>query len=278
MVFIMSCIKDIDYLWEHKQKIKKNIQELEIAKHYLEDIINKLDSGLLRISTKTKNIWVVDQNLKKGILLYLYFSDSEISSFGATNYYDKINLKFANYTENDFINSKVRVVPGSIVRKGSYIGKNTVVMPSFVNIGAYIDEGCMIDTWSTIGSCAQIGKNCHISGGVGIGGVLEPIQANPVIIEDSCFIGARSEIVEGVIIGEGSVISMGVYIGASTKIVDRNSGVVTYGYIPPYSVVVPGSYPNSKDSKLPNLYCVVIIKQVDKSTREKTSINELLRD
>ena len=195
------------------------------------------------------------------------------------SFYDKVSLKFANWNEDDFKKSGFRALPGCVVRRGSYIGKNVVLMPSFVNIGAYVDDSTMVDTWSTIGSCAQIGKNCHISGGVGIGGVLEPLQSNPVIIEDDCFIGARSEIAEGVIVEKGSVISMGVYIGASTKIIDRSTGEIIIGRVPAYSVVVSGSMisENSKDKNL-SLYCAVIVKKVDEKTRSKTSINELLRD
>jgi len=196
---------------------------------------------------------------------------------GDTPWYDKVPSKFAGWTEQDYQNAGFRAVPNCTVRYGSYIAKNVVLMPSFVNLGAYVDNGTMIDTWATVGSCAQIGKNCHISGGTGIGGVLEPLQAGPVIIEDNCFIGARSEVAEGVIVGEGSVISMGVFLGKSTKIVNRDTGEIIYGKVPPYSVVVPGSLPNEDPSK-PSLYCAVIVKQVDEKTRSKTSINDLLRD
>jgi 2,3,4,5-tetrahydropyridine-2-carboxylate N-succinyltransferase len=200
---------------------------------------------------------------------------SDVTAQNNMKYFDKIPLKFNDWKEEDFLKQQIRVIPGTIVRLGSYIGKNTVLMSSLVNIGAYIGENTMIDTWASVGSCAQIGKNCHISGGVGIGGVLEPLQANPVIIEDNCFIGARSEIAEGVIVGEGAVLSMGVYIGQSTKIVDRQTGSITYGYVPPYSVVVPGTI---ADKNGYHLYCVYIVKKVDAVTRSKTSINQILRE
>ena len=215
------------------------------------------------------------QWIKKAVLLSFRLKDNDIMDGGNTQYFDKVDSKFANYTAQDFQKGGYRVVPPAIARKGSFIAKNAVLMPSYVNIGAYVDEGTMVDTWATVGSCAQIGKNVHLSGGVGIGGVLEPVQANPTIIEDNCFIGARSEVVEGVIVGEGSVISMGVYLGQSTKIYNRESGEVTYGKIPPGSVVVSGNLPSS-DGKY-SLYCAVIVKQVDAKTRAKTSINELLR-
>jgi len=195
-----------------------------------------------------------------------------------TTWYDKVPGKSVSWNENDWKKAGYRHVPNGVVRKGSFIGKNVVLMPCFVNLGAYVDEGTMIDTWASVGSCAQVGKNCHVSGGAGIGGVLEPLQAGPVIIEDNCFIGARSEIAEGVIVEEGAVISMGVYIGASTKIVDRSTGKFTYGKVPAYSVVVPGSIPNKNNPNGPSLYCAVIVKQVDEKTRSKTSINDLLRD
>lgn len=248
------------------------------------EALNLLDSGKLRICEKKNNEWVVNQWVKKAILLSFrlndnYLSQQEVKMGEALSFYDKVPLKFANWSEDDFQSAGFRAVAGAVVRHSSFIAKNVVLMPSFVNLGAYVDEGTMIDTWATVGSCAQIGKNCHISGGAGIGGVLEPLQANPVIIEDDCFIGARSEIAEGVIVEKGSVISMGVYIGASTKIIDRESGEVFYGRVPAYSVVVPGSVASNKgEAKDLSLYAAVIVKKVDEKTRSKTSVNELLRD
>ena len=248
------------------------------------EALNLLDSGKLRVCEKGSDGWSVNQWAKKAILLSFrlndnYLSEPEVKSGDAVSFYDKVPLKFANWKESDFKEAGFRAVSGAVVRHSSYVAKNVVLMPSFVNLGAYIDEGVMVDTWATVGSCAQIGKNCHISGGAGIGGVLEPLQANPVIIEDDCFIGARSEIVEGVIIEKGCVISMGVYIGASTKIIDRETGEVFYGRVPAYSVVVPGSVASDKGSaKGVSLYAAVIVKRVDEKTRSKTSINDLLRD
>ena len=229
--------------------------------------------------------WIVNQWIKKAILLSFKINDNVLFSSGISNsikgqygYFDKVDLKTSGWSEDEWTKKNFRSVPGSIVRFSAYIASGVVLMPSFVNLGAYVDSGTMIDTWATVGSCAQIGKNVHISGGAGIGGVLEPLQANPVIIEDNCFIGARSEIAEGVIVEEGSVVSMGVYVGASTKIVDRSTGEIFYGKIPAFSVVVPGSLPSSSSSDIsPNLYCAVIVKRVDEKTRSKTSINELLR-
>ena len=226
---------------------------------------------------KKNNEWHTHQWIKKAILLSFKTQDNKILSGPYTTWFDKVDGKTTLWNEKKHIDAGFRSVPNGVVRKSAYIGKNVVLMPSFINVGAYVDDGTMIDTWSTVGSCAQIGKNCHISGGVGIGGVLEPLQANPVIIEDNCFIGARSEVAEGVIVGEGSVISMGVYIGASTKIIDRETNQIIYGKVPPYSVVVSGSLPN-EDKKKPSLYCAVIVKTVDEKTRSKTSINDLLRD
>ena len=234
-----------------------------------------LDAGRLRVAEKVNGAWIVHQWLKKAVLLSFRLEDNAQLAGAATQYYDKVPSKFARYTREDFARGGFRVVPPAMVRRGAFIGKNVVLMPSFVNIGAYVDEGTMVDTWATVGSCAQIGKNVHLSGGVGIGGVLEPLQANPTIIEDKCFIGARSEIVEGVVVEEGSVISMGVFIGLSTRIYDRASGEVSYGRIPAGSVVVSGTLPSS-DGKC-QLYCAVIVKRVDAGTRAKTSINELLR-
>ncbi|AHA27553.1 2,3,4,5-tetrahydropyridine-2,6-dicarboxylate N-succinyltransferase [Candidatus Liberibacter americanus] len=246
--------------------------------------LNLLDKGVIRIiSCDENNNWKTNQWIKKAILLSFKINQSQIitGGNGYSMWWDKVPAKFNEWTSEEFKQNNFRAVPGAIVRHSAYIAPKTVLMPSFINVGAYIGEGTMIDTWATIGSCAQIGRNVHISGGVGIGGVLEPMQASPTIIEDNCFIGARSEIVEGCIIRTGSVIGMGVFIGKSTKIIDRDTGNVTYGEVPPYSVVVPGSYP-SKNSKndiiIPSLYCAVIIKKVDNKTRSKTSINALLRD
>ncbi|MSP33726.1 MAG: 2,3,4,5-tetrahydropyridine-2,6-dicarboxylate N-succinyltransferase [Rickettsiales bacterium] len=242
-----------------------------------------LDSGSLRICEKKPDGWQVNQWVKKAILLSFRLNDNYLSkhtgvSGDAISFFDKVPLKFANWGEAEFRQAGFRVLPGAVVRHSAFIAKGVVLLPSFVNVGAYVDEGSMIDTWATVGSCAQIGKNCHISGGAGIGGVLEPLQANPVIIEDNCFIGARSEIAEGVIVETGSVISMGVYIGASTKIIDRETGEIFYGRVPAYSVVVPGNIASSKGAKDISLYAAVIVKKVDEKTRSKTSINELLRD
>ena len=238
-------------------------------------VLAELDAGRLRVAEKKDGEWVTHQWLKKAVLLSFRLRDNEIMQGGYTHYFDKVDSKFARFSQEDFAAGGYRVVPPATVRHGAHIAKNAVLMPSYVNIGAYVDEGAMIDTWATVGSCAQIGKNVHLSGGVGIGGVLEPLQANPTIIEDNCFVGARSEIVEGVVVGEGSVISMGVYIGQSTKIYDRAKGTVSYGKIPPGSVVVSGNLPGA-DGRY-SLYCAVIIKQVDAKTRAKTGINELLR-
>ena len=238
-------------------------------------VIDELDNGRIRVAEKHGDDWVVNQWVKKAVLLSFRIRDNAPMAGGCMQYYDKVDTKFADYTEREFREGGFRVVPNAVARRGSFIGKNVVLMPSYVNIGAYVDEGTMVDTWATVGLCAQIGKNVHLSGGVGIGGVLEPLQANPTIIEDNCFIGARSEVVEGVIVGEGSVISMGVYIGQSTKIYDRETGEVSYGRIPPGSVVVSGNLPAADGSY--SLYCAVIVKKVDAKTRAKTSINELLR-
>lgn len=241
-----------------------------------------LDAGQIRICEKKDGAWQVNQWIKKAILLSFRLNDNFLSkqeaiTGNALSYFDKVPLKFANWTDADFRKAGFRAVAGAVVRHSAFIAKNVVLLPSFVNLGAYVDEGTMIDTWATVGSCAQIGKNCHISGGVGIGGVLEPLQANPVIIEDNCFVGARSEVAEGVIVGEGSVISMGVYLGASTKIIDRKTNKIIYGKVPPYSVIVSGTLAN-EDKNKPSLYCAVIVKTVDEKTRSKTSINDLLRD
>jgi 2,3,4,5-tetrahydropyridine-2-carboxylate N-succinyltransferase len=258
---------------------KTNIEPNEIEA--VNDTLNLLDCGEIRVCEKINDEWVVNQWIKKAILLSFRTNKNSTLAGPYATWFDKVPGKTVGWTEEKYKEAGFRYVPNGVVRKSAYIGKNVVLMPSFVNIGAYVDEGTMIDTWATVGSCAQIGKNCHISGGAGIGGVLEPLQANPVIIEDNCFIGARSEVAEGVIIGEGSVLSMGVYIGSSTKIVDRQSGKVIYGKVPPYSVVVPGNLETSSVGEIQNnklsLYCAVIVKTVDQKTREKTSTNDLLR-
>jgi 2,3,4,5-tetrahydropyridine-2-carboxylate N-succinyltransferase len=241
----------------------------------LDETLDRLDRGELRVAEKQGGRWVVNQWLKKAVLLYFRAHDNQPVEAGYTRFFDKLPLKYAGMDENTLRATGTRVVPDAIVRKGAFVGRDVVLMPSYVNIGAYVDSGTMVDTWATVGSCAQIGRNVHLSGGVGIGGVLEPLQASPTIIEDNCFIGARSEIVEGVIVEEGSVISMGVYIGQSTRIYDRESGEILQGRVPAGSVVVPGALP-SKDGRY-GLYCAVIVKRVDAQTRAKTSINELLR-
>lgn len=242
----------------------------------VEHVLQSLDDGSLRVAEKQNDVWVIHQWIKKALLLSFRLNGNQVIAGPTMNWFDKVPLKFEDWGREDFEEAGFRAVPGSIVRYSAYIAPNVVLMPCFVNIGAHVGKGTMVDTWSTIGSCAQIGENCHISGGVGIGGVLEPLQTHPVIIEDNCFIGARSEVAEGVVIGEGSVISMGVFLGASTKIVNRHTGEILYGYVPPYSVVVPGTIPSPDPSK-PSLACAVIVKQVDARTRSKTDINELLR-
>jgi 2,3,4,5-tetrahydropyridine-2-carboxylate N-succinyltransferase len=247
-----------------------------LVKDAVSQAIELLDSGRLRVAEKRDGEWVVHEWLKKAVLLSFRIEDNYFMKGGFTNYFDKVAPKYADYSSRDFRDSGVRVVPPATIRKGAYVAPGVVLMPSYVNIGAYVDSGTMVDTWATVGSCAQIGKNVHLAGGVGIGGVLEPVQARPTIIEDDCFIGARSEIVEGAIVERGSVISMGCYIGASTRIYNRMTGEISYGRIPAGAVVVPGSLP-SQDGKY-SLYCVVIVKQVDEKTRAKVGINELLRD
>jgi len=239
------------------------------------EVLAQLDAGKLRVAEKQGGEWITHQWIKKAVLLSFRLDDNAVLRDGYTSYYDKVPAKFADYGSKDFRAGGFRVVPPATVRRGAFIARNVVLMPSFVNLGAYVDEGTMVDTWATVGSCAQIGKNVHLSGGVGIGGVLEPVQANPVIIEDNCFIGARSEIVEGVIVEENSVLSMGVYLGQSTKIFDRESGQVRYGRVPAGSVVVAGTMPSGDRGCA--LYCAVIVKRVDAKTRAKTSLNELLR-
>jgi 2,3,4,5-tetrahydropyridine-2-carboxylate N-succinyltransferase len=274
----------IDAAWEARDGINaQTTGEIRIA---VETALTLLDNGEERVAEPKegdKSVWKVNQWLKKAVLLSFRLNDMEIinNSAGDGNWWDKVPSKFSGWTQKEFSNAGFRAVPNCVVRHSAFIAPGAVLMPSFVNLGAYVGEGSMIDTWATVGSCAQIGKNCHISGGVGIGGVLEPLQADPVIIEDNCFIGARSEVAEGVIVQTGAVLSMGVFIGASTKIIDRVTGEIFQGHVPAYSVVVPGSLPgkNLPDGKPgPSLYCAVIVKTVDEQTRSKTSINDLLRD
>jgi 2,3,4,5-tetrahydropyridine-2-carboxylate N-succinyltransferase len=275
----------IDEFWDSRETI--NFTDNKI-KNEIKEALNLLDTGVERVAVKVEDDWKINEWLKKAILMSFRIKDSSIFSSGISNarggqytWYDKVDLKTSGWVDDEWTKRSFRSVPGAIVRYSAHIAENVVLMPSFVNLGAYVDSGTMVDTWATVGSCAQIGKNVHISGGAGIGGVLEPLQASPVIIEDNCFIGARSEVAEGVIMRKGSVLSMGVYIGASTKIIDRESGEIFYGEIPPYSVVVPGSLPGKKNQNGeigPNLYCAVIVKKVDEKTRSKTSINDLLRD
>ena len=265
----------IDEAFERRAQITPRNVETHV-KDAVWEAIDLLDTGKARVAEKKDGQWVVNQWLKKAVLLFFRIEDNQFIKGGYTNYYDKVPSKFGDYNSKAFRDGGFRAVPPVAVRKGAYIAPNVVLMPSFVNIGGYVGEGSMVDTWATVGSCAQIGKNVHLSGGVGIGGVLEPVQAAPTIIEDNCFIGARSEVVEGVIVEQGAVISMGVYIGQSTKIYNRMTGEVTYGRIPAGAVVVSGNLPSS-DGKY-SLYCAVIVKQVDEKTRSKVGINELLRD
>jgi 2,3,4,5-tetrahydropyridine-2-carboxylate N-succinyltransferase len=271
----------VEQAWEERDGVNP------ATKGPIRDAVNSalamLDNGSARVAEKRDGQWIVNQWLKKAVLLSFRLSDMALISGGAGtgHWWDKVPSKFAGWGESRFRDAGFRAVPGSIVRAGAFINKGVVLMPSFVNLGAYVDEGTMVDTWTTVGSCAQIGKNVHLSGGVGIGGVLEPLQAGPVVIEDNCFIGARSEVAEGVIVEEGAVLSMGVYLGASTKIIDRATGEIFVGRVPAYSVVVPGSLPGkplSDGAPGPSLYCAVIVKRVDAQTRAKTGINELLRD
>jgi 2,3,4,5-tetrahydropyridine-2-carboxylate N-succinyltransferase len=266
----------IDDAWEARDGLSAATRNT--VREAVEAALEALDEGRLRVAEKASGEWRVNQWLKKAVLLSFRLNDmTEIPGGpGGAAWWDKVDSKFKGWGANRFRAAGFRAVPGSIVRHSAFIAKGAVLMPCFVNVGAHVGEGTMIDTWATVGSCAQIGKNCHISGGAGIGGVLEPLQANPVIIEDNCFVGARSEVAEGVIVGEGSVLAMGVFLGASTKIIDRASGDMHYGRVPPYSVIVPGSVPGASGG--PALYCAVIVKQVDARTRAKTSINELLRD
>ena len=269
----------INDAWEKKDQINKNSDKSLIDT--INQIIEDLDKGKVRVAEKINGKWITHQHIKKAIMLRFRIHGMETLQGPYSSWHDKAHLlkgKTSGWTKEEFEKAGFRMVPNSPVRKGSYIGKNVVLMPCFVNIGAYIDEGTMMDTFSRAGSSCQIGKNCHISAGSGVGGVLEPAQALPTIIEDNVFLGAMSEVVEGIIVGEGSVLSMGMYIGQSTKIVDRKTGEIIYGKIPPYSVVVPGSLPDKKNPNSPSLNCAVIIKQVDEKTRSKTSINDLLRD
>jgi 2,3,4,5-tetrahydropyridine-2-carboxylate N-succinyltransferase len=265
----------IDGHWEERSRLGPANLPRELAQG-LDAVLDGLDRGALRVAEPNGTDWVVHEWLKKAVLLYFRTHDSSVVCGGYTSYFDKVPIKYANWSDNEFQAGGARVVPPAVVRKGAFIAPGVVLMPSYVNVGAYVGSGTMVDTWATVGSCAQIGANVHLSGGVGIGGVLEPIQGRPTIIEDDCFIGARSEVVEGVIVGRGAVLSMGVYIGASTKIYDRQTGEILYGRVPAGAVVVPGSLP-AKDNRC-SLYCAVIVKQVDAQTRSRTSINDLLRD
>jgi 2,3,4,5-tetrahydropyridine-2-carboxylate N-succinyltransferase len=268
----MNTQDTIEQAWEQRASINPGNAPRNV-KDAVEEVIASLDAGRLRVAEKVAGQWLTHQWVKKAVLLSFRLEDNRVIDGGGTRYYDKVPSKFG--PDFDFGAAGFRVVPPAMARRGAYIARNAVLMPSYVNIGAYVDEGTMVDTWATVGSCAQIGKNVHLSGGVGIGGVLEPLQANPVIIEDNCFVGARSEVVEGVIVEENSVISMGVFLGQSTRILDRATGEITYGRIPAGSVVVSGNLP-SPDGKY-SLYCAVIVKKVDAKTRAKTSLNELLR-
>jgi 2,3,4,5-tetrahydropyridine-2,6-dicarboxylate N-succinyltransferase len=279
----MSTQEIVESAWESRQHISSGTHG--DIRRAVNEVLDRLDAGELRVAEKIDGQWTVHQWVKKAVLLSFRLNDMRLYRNGPTQekfvyqntyWFDKVDSKFQGWNKARFQAAGFRAVPGCFVRRSAYIAKDVVLMPSFVNVGAHVGEGTMIDTWSTVGSCAQIGKHCHISGGVGIGGVLEPLQAGPVIIEDNCFIGARSEVAEGVVVEEGAVISMGVYLGASTKIVDRETGKVMYGKVPAYSVVVPGTLPG-KTPDAPSLYCAVIVKRVDEKTRSKTGVNELLR-
>jgi len=267
--------KTINEAFEKKDKIDSSDKTLN---DLVRETIDLLDNGKIRVAEKKDDKWQVNQWIKKAILLSFRVNKMKASKGPYSTWYDKVDGKTQGWSEEQVKKAGFRYVPNGVIRKGAHIAKNVVLMPSFINVGAYVDEGTMIDTWASVGSCAQVGKNCHISGGAGIGGVLEPMQANPTIVEDNCFLGARAEIAEGVIVEKGSVLSMGVYIGASTRIIDRATGKIHYGKVPAYSVVVPGSMPSTNNPKGPSLYCVVIVKKVDEKTRSKTSINDLLRD
>jgi 2,3,4,5-tetrahydropyridine-2-carboxylate N-succinyltransferase len=267
----------IEAAWDIRDDVSASTQGA--VREAVSSALALLDSGQARVAEKVGNDWTVNQWLKKAVLLSFRLNPNSVmgpDAGGTGPWFDKVATKFTGWGQSEFEAAGFRAVPGALVRKGAFVARNAVLMPSFVNIGAYVDEGTMVDGWSTVGSCAQIGKNVHLSGGVGIGGVLEPLQANPTIIEDDCFVGARSEVAEGVIVRQGAVLSMGVYIGASTKIIDRATGEVFRGEVPPYAVVVPGTLPSPNGG--PGLYCAVIVKRVDAQTRAKTSTNELLRD
>jgi 2,3,4,5-tetrahydropyridine-2-carboxylate N-succinyltransferase len=266
----------IDSAWERRSELSFTTKGAD--REAVRAALDALDAGQVRVAEKIGGQWIVRQWLKKAVLLSFRLTDNQLMGQATApgSYWDKVPGKFEGWDDAQFRDGGFRVVPGAVVRRGAFIGKSAVLMPSFVNIGAYVDEGTMVDTWATVGSCAQIGKHVHLSGGAGIGGVLEPLQANPTIIEDNCFIGARAEVAEGVIVEEGAVLSMGVYLGASTKIIDRATGEVFRSRVPAYSVVVPGALPDPKGG--PSLYCAVIVKRVDAQTRSKTSVNELLRD
>ena len=272
---MQSLIETIESGFDRRDELG-SAGEVRALSDAVEQAIDLLDSGEARVAVKEDDGWQVQQWLKKAVLLSFRLSANEVIRGRYSNFFDKVPLKFAEFEQEDFEKAGVRVVPDAIVRRGAHVAPGVVLMPSYVNIGANIDSGTLVDTWATVGSCAQIGKNVHLSGGVGIGGVLEPLQASPTIIEDDCFIGARSEIVEGVVVEEGSVISMGVFIGQSTKIYNRDSGEISYGRVPAGSVVVAGNLPSADGSY--SLYCAVIVKQVDAKTRSKTSLNDLLRD
>jgi 2,3,4,5-tetrahydropyridine-2-carboxylate N-succinyltransferase len=265
----------LDNAWEHRLEFSPAHAPQDV-RDAVEHVLANLDSGQLRVAEKIDGEWVTHQWIKKAVLLSFRLNDNRVTQAGEMTFFDKVPLKFSTWDESRFREAGVRAVPHAVVRYGAYIGRNVVLMPSYVNLGAYVDEGTMVDTWATVGSCAQIGKNVHLSGGAGIGGVLEPLQANPTIIEDNVFIGARSEVVEGVIVEENAVISMGVFLGQSTRIYDRETGEITHGRVPAGAVVVPGSLP-SKDGTH-SLSCAVIVKRVDAQTRQKTSLNELLRN
>ena len=268
----------IDTAFENRASLSPASAPAEI-RNAVEEVIAGLDAGTLRVAEKKDGQWVVNQWIKKAVLISFRLRDNEVVQAGGLNFFDKVATKFGDYTPEQFREGGFRVVPPAVARKGSFIGRNVVLMPSYVNIGAYVDEGTMVDTWATVGSCAQIGKNVHLSGGVGIGGVLEPLQANPTIIEDNCFIGARSEVVEGVIVEEHSVLGMGVYLGQSTPIFDRATGEISYGRVPSGSVVVSGNLPKKAANGADySMYAAIIVKRVDAQTRSKTSINDLLRD
>ncbi|OGV44520.1 MAG: 2,3,4,5-tetrahydropyridine-2,6-dicarboxylate N-succinyltransferase [Legionellales bacterium RIFCSPHIGHO2_12_FULL_42_9] len=272
----MNTLRDIiDKAFAERAELTMATASKEL-KAAVDEVLASLDAGTLRVAEKIQNNWTVHQWLKKAVLLSFKLYPNQMIDAGFCQFFDKVPLKFTDYSTADFEKLGARVVPQAMVRRGAFIGKNVILMPSYVNIGAYIGEGVMVDTWATVGSCAQIGKNVHLSGGVGIGGVLEPLQANPTIIEDNCFIGARSEVVEGVIVERDSVLSMGVYLGQSTKIYNRQTNTITYGRIPAGSVVVAGSLPSKDNSH--SLYCAVIVKQIDEKTRAKVSINDLLRE